>query len=53
MAGIMAKVRMVEEIIPPTIGAAIQLFTSGPVPLVYMMGSSPKMMATAFFALAI
>jgi hypothetical protein len=31
---------------PPTIGAAIRLMTSEPVPVPHMMGSRPAMMAT-------
>jgi hypothetical protein len=39
------KVRIVEEIIPPIIGAAIRFITSAPAPVAHMMGSKPPMMA--------
>ena len=37
----------VPGIMPPTIGAAMRLITSMPVPVPHMMGSRPAMMATA------
>ena len=46
MAGITASVSTVEEIMPPTIGAAMRLITSEPVPVPHMMGKSPAMIAT-------
>ena len=46
MAGITARVNTVEEIIPPTMGAAIRLITSEPVPVPYMIGNRPAMIAT-------
>ena len=45
MAGITASVSTVEEIMPPTIGAAMRLMTSDPVPVPHMMGRRPAMMA--------
>ena len=45
-ARITPRVSTVDEIIPPTIGAAIRLMTSEPVPVPHMMGSRPAMMAT-------
>jgi hypothetical protein len=46
MAGITASVSTVDEIMPPTIGAAMRLMTSEPVPVPHMIGSRPAMMAT-------
>jgi len=44
-------VRIVEEIIPPTMGAAIRRMTSEPVPVLHMMGSRPAMIATTVIIL--
>ena len=41
-----ASVSTVDEIMPPTIGAAMRLITSEPVPVPHMIGSRPAMMAT-------
>ena len=46
MAGITIKVSIVDETMPPTIGAAMRRMTSEPVPLPHIMGNSPAMMAT-------
>ena len=51
MAGMTASVSRVEEIMPPTIGAAMRLITSLPVPVLYKMGSRPAMMATTVIIL--
>jgi hypothetical protein len=50
-AGITARVSTVDEIIPPTIGAAIRLMTSEPVPVPHMMGNRPAMIATTVIIL--
>lgn len=47
-----ASVRTADEIIPPTIGAAIRLMTSDPEPVPYMIGSKPAMIATTVIIFA-
>jgi len=51
MAGITANVSTVLEIMPPTIGAAMRLITSKPVPVLHMIGNRPAMMATTVIIL--
>ncbi len=45
------RVRIVEVMSPPTMGAAIRFITSEPVPWLHMMGMSPAMMATTVIIL--
>jgi hypothetical protein len=40
------RVRIIDEIIPPIMGAAMRCMTSEPVPVLHKMGMSPAMMAT-------
>ena len=44
-AGMTMSVRMVLEIIPPTIGAAMRYMTLAPVPSPQRIGSKPAMIA--------
>ena len=44
LAGTISSVSTVDEIMPPTIGTAMRLITSLPVPLLQRIGSSPAMM---------
>ena len=44
-AGITSNVRMLDETIPPTIGAAIRFITLAPVPCDQRIGSRPAMIA--------
>ena len=43
----------VDETMPPTIGAAMRIITSEPVPLDHMSGSSPAMIATTVIMLGV
>ena len=45
-AGMTISVRIVLEIMPPTIGAAMRFMTLAPVPLPQKIGSRPAMIAT-------
>ena len=51
MTGITSNVSTVDEIIPPTIGAAMRRITSEPVPVPHMMGNRPAMMVTTVIIL--
>ena len=45
MTGMTTSVRIVDETIPPTIGAAMRFITWEPVPCPHKMGNRPAMMA--------
>ena len=45
------SVNTVLETMPPTMGAAMRLITSEPVPVPHRMGNSPAMMATTVIIL--
>ena len=45
-AGITTSVRIVDEIMPPTIGAAMRFITSAPVPVLHKIGKRPIMVVS-------